>query len=291
MASHPLLALHAAVVLFGLAGLFGRWVLLPPQVLVLGRTAFAAATLALVMRMLGQPIGRPTWGLALNALMLALHWVTFFAAIQQGSVAIGVLGYASFPLWVLVLDGISARHMSLADAGIACMVTAGLALLASDATDGVRHWDAVALAIASGASFAMLIVANRRQARVQSPLAISLWQNAGAAALLLASVLVLGVSIDAITARDVAALAVLGIVCTALAHTLFIGSLRRASAHTASIVAALEPVYGMAFAALLLGELASLRACGAAALLVGAAILATARGVRATRFGRATPIR
>jgi len=56
--------------------------------------------------------------------------------------------------------------------------------------------------------------------------------------------------------RGLAALAVLlvlGLVCTAFAHTLFIAALRTVTAHTASVIAALEPVYGIALALLLSG--------------------------------------
>ena len=40
-----LIALHGAVLLFGLSGLFGKWLDLPPVLIVLGRTAVAAVAL------------------------------------------------------------------------------------------------------------------------------------------------------------------------------------------------------------------------------------------------------
>jgi drug/metabolite transporter (DMT)-like permease len=49
------------------------------------------------------------------------------------------------------------------------------------------------------------------------------------------------------------------------------------SAHTASVVAALEPVYGIALAALLLDEVPSPRTLAGALLIVGAALVATRR--------------
>jgi predicted dehydrogenase len=61
----------------------------------------------------------------------------------------------------------------------------------------------------------------------------------------------------------------------ALAHTLFIRSLRALSAHTASVVAALEPVYGIALALLLLGEMPPVRTLAGAVLIIGAALYAT----------------
>ena len=70
----------------------------------------------------------------------------------------------------------------------------------------------------------------------------------------------------------------LGLVCTALAHTLFIArAARDVSAHTASVVAALEPVYGIALAVAAAGRIPDARTLAGGALIVGAAIFATRR--------------
>jgi drug/metabolite transporter (DMT)-like permease len=72
-------------------------------------------------------------------------------------------------------------------------------------------------------------------------------------------------------------IAVLGIACTALAHTLFIAGLAVVSAHSASVVAALEPVYAMVFAFALLGETPDARMLVGGALIIAAAIRASGR--------------
>jgi drug/metabolite transporter (DMT)-like permease len=129
----------------------------------------------------------------------------------------------------------------------------------------------------SGFTFALLAVRSRRYAATHAPAAVALWQNAIAAASLAPFVVAGAATIPAITAHDVMLLLVLGVFCTALAHTMFIGSLRRVSAHTASVVASLEPVYGIALAVLLLGEVPSPRTFVGALLIVGAALVATRR--------------
>jgi drug/metabolite transporter (DMT)-like permease len=58
---------------------------------------------------------------------------------------------------------------------------------------------------------------------------------------------------------------------------LFIRSLRLVSAHTASVVVALEPVYGIALAFALLGERPDGRTLVGAAVIIGAALWATSR--------------
>ncbi len=80
-----------------------------------------------------------------------------------------------------------------------------------------------------------------------------------------------------IGAREIVLLVVLGLVCTALAHTLFIAALANVTAHTASVVTALEPVYGIALAFALLGEVPGPRTLVGGALIVAAAAFATRR--------------
>ncbi len=114
-----LVELHVAVLLFGLAGLFGKLLALPPPVIVFGRTTFATLALGLVW-FLARPRGdaapfprRKTGWLVLSGALLALHWVTFFKAIQVSTVAVGLLSLSSFPL---ALQGAQQPSPALTDA-------------------------------------------------------------------------------------------------------------------------------------------------------------------------------
>ena len=90
-----------------------------------------------------------------------------------------------------------------------------------------------------------------------------------------------------IGAREIMLLIVLGLACTALAHTLFISGLAVVTAHTASVIAALEPVYGIALALVFLGEVPAPRTIAGGALIVAAAVIATRRSHLATVVARA----
>jgi len=274
--SRALAALHLAVLLFGFAGLFGKWLPLPPVTIVFGRAAVAAIALALMFRLAGERgeiRGRFEWTLAVSGAVLALHWVAFFQAIQLASVAVGLLGFASFPLFVLLLEAaLRQRRLRFVEWVTAALVTGGLFLVVPEFRWQNRIVQGLSWGVVSGFTFALLAVANRALAARHSASAIAFWQNACAAACLLPLVAVTAVVPDA---RGVLLLVVLGVLCTALAHTLFIRSLRTLSAHTASVVAALEPVYGIALALLLLGETPPARTLAGAALIIGAAFYAT----------------
>lgn len=276
-----LASLHVAVLLFGLAGLFGKWIDLPATTIVFGRTGVAAAALGVVLW--ASPGGRRgfDWRLGINGAVLALHWFAFFKAIQIADVATGLLGYASFPLFVLLLELALLRARARgADWAIAGMVVAGLLILVPEPRLGNRIVQGLAWGVLSGFSFALLAVGNRALAARRAPAAIAFWQNICAAACL-APVVAMAPALP--DARELALLLVLGIVCTALAHTLFIRSMRMLSAHTASVVAALEPVYGIALAAVLLDEVPDARTLLGALLIVGAVLAASARAARVSR--------
>jgi drug/metabolite transporter (DMT)-like permease len=275
-----LAALHCAVALFGFAGLFGKWLALPPVTIVFGRSAIAAVALALLFRVVREtrPRGAFEWRLAAGGAVLALHWVSFFQAIQIASVAVGLLGFASFPLFVLLLEaGLRQRPLHAAEWLTAALVTAGLALLVPEFSLENRTVQGLAWGLVSGFTFALLAVNNRALAVRHGSGAIALWQNACAALVLLPFAVAAAAVPDA---REIALLVVLGVACTALSHTLFIRSLRMLSAHTASVIAALEPVYGIALAFVLLGETPSARTLAGGALIVGAAFFATVRTFR-----------
>ena len=271
-----LVSLHAAVALFGFAGLFGKWIDLPPSAIVLGRTVVAAVALGTTLALRRQFRGSLDWRLGLNGALLAVHWLAFFQAIQTAGVAIGLLGFATFPAFVLMLEWMFLRRPTrFSEWFLVALTTLGLVLivpefrLSNSVMQGVL-WGALA-----GATFALLAVCNRALMSRRDAGEIAFWQNACAAICLLPTLLLVPTPPSP---RDLGLILVLGVICTALAHTLFIRSLRVLSAHTASVVATMEPVYGIALAVLLLGERPNMATLTGGALIVGAALWATLRG-------------
>jgi drug/metabolite transporter (DMT)-like permease len=69
----------------------------------------------------------------------------------------------------------------------------------------------------------------------------------------------------------------LGVFCTALAHALFIRGLEGIRAQVASLLAALEPVYGIVFALVFLGEVPAWRTVAGGAVILAAVMAAGQR--------------
>jgi drug/metabolite transporter (DMT)-like permease len=166
---------------------------------------------------------------------------------------------------ILLEPWMTGERGNTTDSGSVIAVTVGLLLvvpeyrLDSDATIGLL-W-----AVLSGLLFAVLALVNRRLARYGA-VRVALWQNVGATLLLAPFSWPL---LTHTPLLDWGRLLVLGVVFTALAHGLFIGSLRSVPARLAAVVAALEPVYGILFAWLLFSEWPPIRTlAGGSVILV-----------------------
>ncbi|MBD1914634.1 MULTISPECIES: DMT family transporter [Cyanophyceae] len=270
-ATSALIQVHASVFLFGLSGLFGKFLALPATVIVLGRTGFAALSLGLVLT-LGQRSARlgtakDRLGMVLLGALLAFHWVSFFLSIQLATVAVGLLTFSSFPVFVTVLEPLLFKTLwRWRDGAIAALVVLGVALAIPEYRLGSATTLGAVWGLLSGLSFALLQLLNKGYRQRYTAVAIAFYQNLFACLSLLVVTPIVGLTL---TTGEIGLLLVLGVLCTALAHTLFIESLGKLRAQTASVISTLEPVYGIALAALLLREVPTLRT------LVGGAVVLT----------------
>jgi drug/metabolite transporter (DMT)-like permease len=157
--------LHLAVFLFGLAGLFGKFLALPPAAIALGRASFAAITLFALLRIIDSPLPSRglMWNSALSGLLLAIHWVTFFHSIQVSSVAIGLLAFATFPVFVAFLEPLLSHSRPIGrDLSLAVVVFIGLVLVVPNYELGNRVFRG---ALISGLTFALLTIWNQKLVR------------------------------------------------------------------------------------------------------------------------------
>ena len=278
--SHPKLALlqvHASVFLFGLSGLFGKFLALPASVIVLGRTAFATLALGLVLAWGRGPVRlrspQDGLGMALLGGLLAFHWVSFFVSIQLATVAIGLLTFSSFPVFVTLLEPLLFKTpWRWRDGATAALVVLGVALVIPDYRLGSATTAGAIWGLLSGLSFALLQLLNKGYRQRYSALAIAFYQNLFACLSLL---LVAPLTSLVLSTGELGLLLVLGVLCTAVAHTLFIESLAVLRTQTASVISALEPVYGIVLAVLLLGEVPTLRTLAGGSLIVGTTLWAS----------------
>ncbi|MDP4821747.1 MAG: DMT family transporter, partial [Saprospiraceae bacterium] len=107
-AGRALLQIHIAVFFFGIAGLFGKFVAVPAMMIVLGRAFFASIAIGVGLLLFRQSVklGNAQNYAALLGLgaILALHWWSFFYAIQVSTVAVGLVTFSTFPVFTALLE-------------------------------------------------------------------------------------------------------------------------------------------------------------------------------------------
>ncbi len=132
---NALLAIHLGALLFGLSGIFGKLAATAPLNIVGGRALFAVLALALFARLFGQaggprPSVRQLGLLVLGGLLLGSHWLSFFEAVNVSGVAIATLGFASFPAFTLLLEGLLFRERTRpSEFALVGLVSLGLVLV------------------------------------------------------------------------------------------------------------------------------------------------------------------
>jgi drug/metabolite transporter (DMT)-like permease len=265
--------LHLAVLLFGGAGLFGKLIHLSSGGIVLGRAFLGALFVFLFSQILDwlsqkkegsskpkaisfkqfQP--KSTKDLFLFSLLgaiLAFHWIAFFEAIQRSNVAIGVLTFSTFPIFTTLLAPFfNKEKLQLSDLLLAFIAFSGVALVLPNLSFDNDYTQGALWGIAAGASFAVLTLLSKGMIEEYTSNCISFYQN-GIAALFLMPFFTS--DIFAGTERDWIYLLLLGLVFTAIAHTLFINSMKTIKAKTVSLIASLEPLYAILLAGIFLEE-------------------------------------
>lgn len=274
--------LHTAVMLFGLAGVLGRGVSVSAVGVAWGRVICSSCLLGLFLLIRREPLHlfsrRDGVWFVLAGAILALHWTAFFQSVQRASVAVGTITFSTNPLFLAALEPLVYREpFRRTDLLSSVLLLAGVAItvpawsFSSQATIGLL-WG-----LLGSFTYAVLTLFNRYFAARYSSVRISFFEQATAAAVLTPAALALW---TAPSPEDVAAVGAIGVLCTALAFSLFVTAQRSVRAQTAGIISGVETIYGIVFAWWFLGEPPTLRELLGGAVILSVAMAASWRSGR-----------
>ena len=281
-----IISVLVALPFVSLTGLFGKFISHSPLLIVQGRTVFAFGALLLVLLILRKKIifnnFREWLRLVLCGIILGVHWIAFFKSIQVSTVAIGLLTFASYPLFTTFLEPIFFQEKLIKrNVSAVFVVIFGLALMATSSpenSDGVISGSViqgVLWGLGGSLGFALLTLMNRGHVRHHSPLLLTCWQNGFAALVLLPWSFY---ESWVLTTADWTLLLILGVVCTVGGHALLINGLKNLQAQTVSmLIAGLEPVCAIVFALFLLGEVPSIQTLVGGSLIVSTTVFMITR--------------
>lgn len=272
-----LMEIHLAVFLFGVSGLFGKLLSLPSIIIVLGRVFFSSIFLLFLLLNMKKDIKlkekKHYFYLLIMGIILAIHWTTFFQSIQVSTVAIGLLAFSTFPVFVTFLEPYFFKeHIKISNIVIAIVAFLGVMLVIPSFELGNSSTQGVLWGLVSGFTYAILSILNKKYVKEYSSAVIAFYEQFIAAIILIPFYFL---QKPVFQLNDILLLALLGVVFTGISHLLFINGLKNIKAQTAGIISSLEPVYGIIFAAFLLSEIPSLREVLGGMVILGAVFYST----------------
>lgn len=269
-----ILYLNFAVMMFGIAGVIGQYVEVPAVMIALGRVICSSIILFIVAKVKKESLkldSKKDYILVVFAgVILALHWTSFFQSIQVSSVAIGTITFSTFPLFLTFLEPFIYRE-KLCGRNIvsAVILLIGVAITIPEFSVKNQVTIGIVWGMISSLAYAILTLVNRYLARKYQARIVSFYEQGTAAIVLLPTVFFVRVSWRM---QDLIGIALIGCICTAFAHSMYISAQKKVKAQTAGLISGMETVYGIIYALILLGEVPTLREVIGGVIILSVAI-------------------
>jgi drug/metabolite transporter (DMT)-like permease len=253
---------HASVVLWGFTAILGKLISLPAAALVWWRMLLVAGALALLPRVWrGLRAMPPRLVLVIAAIgvVVALHWLSFYASIKLANASVAATCMALGAVFAALIEPFwVGRRFRWRDLATGVAAVPGVMLVVGALPDEMRVGFAVG--VVSAFLTAVFTVLNKRFATGADPLAVTAVEMTSGWLFLWAMLPALAwlpggeVTLSLPGARDAILLVVLAVCCTIVPFALSLVALRQVSAFSLQLAVNLEPVYAIGLAMLLLGE-------------------------------------
>ena len=272
-----LFQLHVAVLLFGGTALFAKLIGLSALDITVYRTFIAGLCLFTLLAITKRPIkltNAKDYKIAiLLGVLVGIHWVTYFASMQMAGITIGMIAFFTYPVITVFLEPLINRtRPRLKDIISAMVVVIGIYLLVPEASLGNQVTLGIVTGVISACFFALRNIIHKKHFSQYSGRQTMMYQTIVASLMLC---LFVEVPPMQVTINDWWLILLVGVVFTALPHSLFAASLKNLSATTAGLISCLQPLYGCVFAFAILAEQPSLVTLIGGALVISAAFFET----------------
>lgn len=268
-----LIKIHVAVLLFGITGLFGKFIALPATLITLGRVFFSSSAFFVVFKIKNVNYNLKSKKdyilICITGIILALHWSSFFQSIKVSTVAIALLTFASYPIFVTFIEPIMFKE-KLKKRDICCAIIMFLGVilivpkfkLDNNLTIGFL-WGMLA-----SMTWSYISLMNRKFSDKYEGYVIAFYEQGVATLVLLPFLFFIK---PVISFKSILFLFILGVIFTGFAHTLVIDGMKLIRAQTTAIIMGIETVYGIIFAFIFLSEVPSIKELIGGMIIMGTA--------------------
>lgn len=252
-----LIQLALATLFISTSGALGKFIALPTPVIIWWRCALGAVFLFIFCRYKNVSVkikskkDIPTT--LIGALLLGIHWITYFYALKLSNVALGMLSLFTFPVITVLLEPFfTKRKLSVIHIILGLIVLLGIYMLTPDFNFENNQVKGVFIGLFSAFCYALRNLILKSQVTKYNGTVLMFHQVLILSVILLPFVVILD-SQNMTTQYPYIIL--LALLTTAIGHSLFIGSLTYFSVSTASIIGSAQPIFGIIIAYFFLEEI------------------------------------
>lgn len=270
-----------AALLFGSIGIITHYISAPATIIVAVRGMVAIVTLIAIMFVLRHRLDRDAgesniFVLLLSGACLGLNWLFLFEAYKITDVSIAVLCNNMAPaLLILVAPIFFTEKLNLVKIGCVGLAIVGLVLSSGIVTVGISQGEMLGVVYGMvSAVFATFMIVFNRMLRSITAMDKTLFQMVVATIILVAySFATMDVFSISVSSIDMGLMICLGVFQTAIAFTLYFGSVVHLRSDTFAMCAYIEPVSALILSAFILGEDLSVIGWIGAGLILGSTYL------------------
>ncbi len=254
--SKSYLYLHIAVFLFGITAILGDLINLDTYVLVWWRMLITSISLILLIWWKGQLKFLTRANLlrfGMVGIIVAIHWLSFFGSIKMANASIALICLATVSFLTAILEPIilKTKHNYL-DIGIGALIIPGMILIVKGVDFSM--YAGIAAGLLSGLMGALFSIFNKKFIKHAPPTTISCIELSSGWIFLCLLLPFVEITNFLPASMDWVYLIILSLLCTTLAYSLAVSSLKTLTAFVSNLIINLEPVYGIFLAIWILNE-------------------------------------
>lgn len=238
------------------SGAIGRYITMPPPLTIWWRALFALIFLGVfcALKQYKFSFDYKKYGLTFftTGLLMTIHWITYFFALQWSNVAIGMLSMFTYPAITAILEPLILKTKFQYHHLILClMVLLGVYFLAPELSLNNSVFKGLLMGLISAISYSFRNILLKNQVKNFNGSILMFYQML---VMLIILIPVLFIYPNELDVKQMPFIIILGLITTAIGHTLFLNSFKHFSITTASILSGMQPIYGILLGIIFLHE-------------------------------------
>lgn len=249
-------SLLLATLFISTSGVLGKYIAMPTELIIWFRSAIGMAFLFLYCKIkkVNYKVAKKAHpSLILSSVFLGAHWITYFYALKLSNVAIGILSLYTFPVITAILEPLFVKtKLNPIHILFGFMVLLGIYILAPEFNLESSYTKGILFGVFSAILYAIRILILKKHVENYNGTFLMFYQTFTITILLIPTLFFMDLSG---LESQYPYLLILGIITTAIGHSLMVQSLKFFSATTTTVISSVQPIFGIALAFFFLNEI------------------------------------